>query len=50
MTKKKTSIEQFVKEQLEKWDTAYAKDKVKIETQSFYEISQVLEKIDCLPC
>jgi cytidylate kinase len=31
MTKKKTSIEKFVKEQLEKWDRAYAKGKVKAE-------------------
>jgi cytidylate kinase len=31
MTKKKTSIEKFVKNQLEKWDKAYAKDKVKTE-------------------
>ena len=33
MTKKKTSVEQFVKEQLEKWDRAYAKGKAKTEAR-----------------
>ena len=31
MTRKKASIDQFIKEQLDKWDRAYAKDKVKTE-------------------
>ena len=33
MTKKKTSIEQFVKNQLEKWESAYPKDKAKTEAR-----------------
>jgi cytidylate kinase len=33
MTKKKPSIDQFVKEQLKKWQSAYPKDKAKAEAQ-----------------
>jgi cytidylate kinase len=33
MTKKKPSIEQFVKDQLNKWESAYSKDKAKTEAR-----------------
>ena len=33
MTKKKTSIDQFVKDQLKKWESAYSKDKAKTEAR-----------------